>query len=305
MVNYYVNKKECSKSDDIEIEAFQKLKNMLTQSFMIVVMNLNEEIIEVNDNFTRKLKYTSSELYLKDYWVLNAGYHSEDFKRAVKISLQNGEQWSGEICQRAKNGELIWLKSTKIPLLDNRKVLQGYLVVSTDITEKKAMEKWRYLACHHELTNLPNRRMLTMSLDSYVSRMTHTSEKLTILFLDINKFKAINDRYGHIVGDQFLIEVGNRLSALPKLRNSIFHISGDEFMILIERNVNLEEQIQSILKVFSALFTIENYQFYASASIGGSVYPDHSADIKTVMKYANDAMFMAKRDEQNIFVMHH
>lgn len=303
-MNYYVNKKEDSNSDYIEIEDYQKLKNMLTQSFMIVVMNLNEEIIEVNEKFTRALKYTSSELYLKDYWILNSGYHSEDFKKSVKISLQNGEQWSGEICQRTKNEELIWLKSTMIPLLDDCQDLQGYLVVSTDITEKKAMEKWRYMACHHELTSLPNRRMLSMSLDSYVSRMTHTSEKLAILFLDINKFKMINDRYGHIVGDQFLIELGNRLSTLPLLRNSVFHISGDEFVILIEGIVNLEEQVQSILKVFSTQFMIENHQFYASASIGASVFPDHSTDIQTVIKYANAAMFTAKRDELKMFAMH-
>lgn len=305
MVISYLNEEECSKSDYIEVEAYRKLKTMLAESFMIAEVNVNGEITEVNDKFTRILKYTSSELYLKDYWILNSGYHSEDFKKEVTTSLQNGEQWSGEICQRTKNGEIIWLKSTMIPLLDDCENLQGYLVLAKDISAEKAMEKWRYLACHHELTNLPNRRKLNMSLDSYVSRRKDSSEKLTILFLDINKFKSINDRYGHIIGDQFLIEVGNRLSALFKLRNVVFHISGDEFVIMIEGIENLEEQIQSILKVFSAQFLIENHQFYVSASIGASVYPDHSTDMKTVIKYANAAMYSAKQDELNMFVMHH
>lgn len=301
---HYLNKKVHSRIENIETEAFQRLKDMLAQSFVVVVMNSKGEIVEVNDEFTEVLKYTSSELYLKDYWILNSGYHSEAFKKEVKTSLQNGGNWSGELCQRAKSGELVWLKSTMIPLLDDDKCLGGYMVVSTDITEKKAMEKWKFMACHHELTNLPNRRMLNFSVVSYVSRVKNKGGNLAILFLDINKFKTINDQYGHIVGDHFLIEVGNRLTSLPKLKDYVFHISGDEFVIIIEDVVNLGEQVQSILNLFNHLFIIEDHQFYANASIGASIYPDHSTDIQTVIKYANDAMFAAKRNEQKSFVMY-
>lgn len=166
------------------------------------------------------------------------------------------------------------------------------------------IEKWKHIACHHELTDLPNRRMLNLTVESYVSKKGHETEKLAILFLDINKFKAINDQYGHIIGDQFLKEIARRLLSLSKLKNRVFHISGDEFVIMIKGIANLEEQIQSILNLFNSLFTIENHQFYASVSIGASIYPAHSTDIYTVIKYANAAMFAAKRSEPKMFVMH-
>lgn len=289
---------------DMENEKIQTLKNMLTASFMIAVVNAEEEVIEVNEEFTKTLKYTSSELYMKDYWILNSGYHSEKFKKEVMRNLQKGEQWVGEICHRAKNGELVWLKSTKIPFLNDIKQLEGYLAVSVDITERKLMEKWKNLACRHELTNLPNRRMLDLSIESYVSRSQQNGTKLAVLFLDIDKFKTINDRYGHIAGDYFLKEVGNRLAWMPVLKECVYHISGDEFIIIIEDVVDLEVQMQKISELFNVPFMLDNNQFQASASIGGSIYPDHSLDIKNIIKYANDAMFSAKRDQQKSFVVH-
>ena len=289
---------------DMENEKIQTLKNMLTASFMIAVVNTDGEVIEVNEEFTKTLKYTSSELYMKDYWILNSGYHSEEFKKEVMRNLQKGEQWVGEICHRAKNGELVWLKSTKIPFVNDIKQLEGYLVVSVDITGEKMMAKWKSLAHRHELTNLPNRRMLDSSIESYVTRSQRNGTKLAVLFLDINKFKTINERYGHIVGDYFLKEVGNRLAEMPLLKDCVYHISGDEFIIIIEDVVDLEVQMQKISELFNVPFMIGNNQFRAGASIGGSIYPDHSQDIKTIIKYANDAMFLAKRDQQKSFAMY-
>ncbi|WP_018391881.1 GGDEF domain-containing protein [Bacillus sp. 37MA] len=163
----------------------------------------------------------------------------------------------------------------------------------------EAMGKWKYLALHHELTDLPNRRMLHMSMESYMARAHQQQTKLAVVLIDIDQFKEINDMFGHYAGDEFLIEMSNRLAALSEHHIQAFHLSGDEFMLLIELADNLKEKMERVTAVFDTPFQMDQNRILVSASIGVSLYPDQSIDAEKLIYYADKAMYRAKSSVEN------
>lgn len=301
MVNYFFNKAEENIERITTAKELELIKYALNQSVMLAVIDNEGKIIHINDNYRKTLKYSLADLYMQDFNVLNSGYHSEGFYHDIQRTLSTGEKWSGEICQRAKSGELYWLKSVIIPLDNDGNFPAQSMVVSVDITEQKNNGRWQYLACHNELTNLPNRRMLDLSIETYIGRVRQKRSKLAVLFLDINQFKTINDTYGHAIGDLFLKEVANRLANLPILKKHVFHLSGDEFVMILEDIENLEGQVHLIMSLFDSHFKLEPYQINASASIGISIYPDQATEREMLVNRADLAMFEAKQSGGNSY----
>lgn len=172
---------------------------------------------------------------------------------------------------------------------------QPYQYLNKDLTEA---EKWKYLALHHELTNLPNRRMLNMSLDRLIKEAVPGRRQLAVVVLDIDQFKSINDHWGHLVGDLFLKEIADRLFLFSSLhRFQVFHISGDEFVIVIniKPGENPAEKVDSILTVFDQPFVVNQRKFTVTCSMGMSLYPAQSTSIQELIHYADQAMYEAKR----------
>ena len=295
MVNYFFNKAEENIGQNPIAIELELIKYALNQSVMLAVIDQDGKILHINDIYRETLKYSLADLYMQDFNVLNSGYHSEGFYHDIQRTLSTGEKWSGEICQRAKTGELYWLKSVIIPMASNGERPAQSMIVSVDITEQKNNGRWQYLACHNELTGLPNRRMLDLSIDTYIGRVKQKQSKLAVLFLDINHFKAINDTYGHAIGDLFLKEVANRLANLPILKNRVFHLSGDEFVMILEDIENLEGQVHLIMALFYKSFKLQPYQIEVSASIGISIYPDQATNREKLINQADLAMFEAKQ----------
>ncbi len=304
MVNYFFSKDEENRERITIAKELELIKYALNQSVMLAVIDNEGKIIHINDNYRRTLKYSLTDLYMQDFNVLNSGYHSEGFYHDIQRTLSTGEKWSGEICQRAKNGELYWLKSVIIPLENDGNQPAQSMIVSVDITEQKNNGRWQYLACHSELTHLPNRRMFDLSINTYIERVKQKQSKLALLFLDINHFKDINDTYGHAVGDLFLKEVANRLTNLQILKNRVYHLSGDEFVMILEDTENLEGQVHLIMSSFKRTFTLQPYQIDASASIGISIFPDQATDSEMLVNQADLAMFEAKRCGGNSYQLY-
>lgn len=159
---------------------------------------------------------------------------------------------------------------------------------------KTELEKWKYLALHHELTKLPNRRMFYMSIKSYMERAHQTGKSLGIALIDIDEFKGINDLFGHSAGDLFLIETAKRLEALSEYNIEAFHLSGDEFLLLIEQADYLEQKMRQIEAVFDTPFLIKETRILVRASIGISLYPEQSRDTDKLLEYADIALYQAK-----------
>lgn len=173
------------------------------------------------------------------------------------------------------------------------------------VAKQTAMGKWEYLACHNELTHLPNRRMLNLLMESYLPFSQTTNKKLAFLFMDIDGLKSINDVYGHVKGDLFLKEVANRLAELSSEGIHAFHLSGDEFILLIERAESIDKPIQLIDSIFNSPFKFENHHFFAGASMGISFYPDHSTKLEELIDYADKAMYVAKSSFEKRYCIFH
>ncbi|KGR74918.1 GGDEF domain-containing protein [Ureibacillus sinduriensis] len=158
---------------------------------------------------------------------------------------------------------------------------------------------WKYLALHHELTELPNRRMLHMSMDGYLKMAKENGTSLAVVIIDLDKFKKINDIFGHFTGDALLIDVASRLTALSVYGIHAFHMSGDEFVLLIEQADELDGKLKLLKEIFDKPFYVENKQMPIGASIGISLFPKHSLDAGELLEYADRAMYKAKSSIEN------
>jgi len=181
---------------------------------------------------------------------------------------------------------------------------EAYLSVTTDITERRDMEgKLQYMAYYDQLTGLPNRYMLNDYLKKSLARCKRNLQKLAVMFLDLDRFKFINDTEGHDAGDALLTQVKDRLVGAVRESDIVGRIGGDEFIIVLE-NVEKPQVIkiaERIISTFTNPFIIRNQEFYISPSIGISIYPDHAQSGETLIKSADSAMYVAKKRGKNTY----
>ncbi|WP_060207617.1 sensor domain-containing diguanylate cyclase [Sporosarcina koreensis] len=274
------------------------VQHVLNQTFMIVQLTSEAKITDVNELFLDKFHYTADELEMSNYWDL-VNDEKADWP-GIWNEIQQGSQWNGESCLVTKYGKFKWLESTFIPIFSNG-VIQQVLTLHIDKTDQKNAENWKQLAFRHELTQLPNRRKLLISIDEYICRAEQHGTKFVVLFIDVNHFKLVNDRYGHAIGDLLLIEIGKRFVQLPFLDECLFHVGGDEFIVLLEDPINVDCVIESIFVEFNKEFELEGHGIEVSVSIGASMYPNDSTDARRLLELADDAMYEAKGKVGNAF----
>jgi len=265
----------------------------------IMVTNLNLKIIQINSAFTNITGFSYEEALGKTPSFLKSGKHDENFYKEIWEVLLKKGSWTGEIWNRRKNG-MIYPQSTSINTIkdENGKVL-NYVAVFSDISHRKQVEEQlRFLASHDSLTELPNRSVFSDRLKHALERGKRNAEKIAVMFLDLNKFKAINDDFGHAVGDKVLQTIGRRLSDCMRKSDTVSRLGGDEFTILLE-NVNGYTDCETVArKINNAInhpIVIGKSTFSVSASIGISIFPDHSQTIDGLMKQADYAMYQAKK----------
>jgi len=256
------------------------------------VLHLSPEgkIVEANASFLNLFHYDIDDIYLQHYQALLNG--CQDFL-AIRNTLESGERWTGESCLITKWGDLKWLQSTFIPIIDENGAIMTILTLHLDYTDQKNAVKWRQMAFQNELTHLPNRRELLSSMEQHICEAYQSHSRFAVLFMDINQFKSVNDVYGHHVGDMLLVEVGRRLSSIS-WEGQLFHMSGDEFVILIDDVFSLDHVIASIFDSIEKEFELETAQVKVSASIGISLFPDHSRNPQQLIQLADQAMYEAK-----------
>lgn len=223
----------------------------------------------------------------------------------IRDSLQEHNSWEGEIRCGQDLGEesfVRWLNITSIASSNNG-ADATYLGSFSDIEKREGFEnELRYLANYDSLTSLPNRRLLTDRMRHTLALSKRHDRSFAIIFVDLDRFKIINDTLGHAAGDELLIQVSERLQSQIRSSDTLARLGGDEFVLLIEE-INSRETIakisQNIIGQFSQAFHIENQEFTTSSSIGISVYPDDGDDIGTLMKNADTAMYAAKDNGRN------
>ncbi|MEK4229535.1 putative bifunctional diguanylate cyclase/phosphodiesterase [Solibacillus sp. FSL H8-0538] len=291
-------------SMDFSVVQLQDIKAALDQTSIVAVTDRKGTITLVNDQFCEISKYTRTELVGQDHRILNSGFHPKSFFREMWRTIGNGQTWHGEICNRAKDGSLYWVKTTIVPFLDELGQPYQYISIRTDITAQKNIKKIAHIAYHDDLTGLPNRRNLTKRIENEITNCARTGSKFALFFFDVNRFKNINDGLGHKVGDLFLKEIARRLNEIDVKVESFYRLNGDEFVYVLEDISLVEEMAERIINVFKNSFTFYDYEFYASISLGISIYPDHGQTLSKMLRTADIAMYAAKNKKGNYYYVY-
>ncbi len=286
---------------------------------LIYILNLKGEFSFVNNSVKRLLGYDRDDLIGKHYseiiadedrmkaeYLFNERRRESRSNRTVELGLKCNAASSSKPFQTSVCP--IELKSMGIYSVDSKgskkvSTYQGTYGVARDISSRKKAEKLiTYQAYHDLLTKLPNRAMLLDRLDLAVKQAARTGQTLIVMFLDLDRFKLINDSFGHVVGDQLLVEVADRLKAEIRTGDTLARLGGDEFMLLLPQpttRLQAESVAQKLIASLQQPFYLRGKEVYVNVSIGIAVFPDDSNDINTLIKNADMAMYEVKATGKN------
>jgi diguanylate cyclase (GGDEF)-like protein/PAS domain S-box-containing protein len=272
----------------------------------IVITDANHVILKINQSFTQITGFTDKEVIGHKMDILKSGLHNAEFYIGMWTTIQKSGYWQGEIWNRRKTGELYpeWLTITAVK--DEAGAVSHYVGTMLDITDRKAAEdEVRHMAHYDVLTDLPNRTLLTDRLHQALAQARREKAKLALMFLDLDKFKPVNDQLGHAIGDLLLREVAYRLQACMKRESdTVARLGGDEFVILLAQMDDEQEAATAAEKIVLAIsqpFDIEQHTINISTSIGIAIFPAHGMDVKALMKKADESMYQAKDAGRNCF----
>lgn len=269
----------------------------------VFVTDQNTRIIKVNPAFTMITGYSADEAIGKTTHMLSSGAHPPEFYKEMWTTLKANGSWQGEISNRRKNGEFYteWLSINEVRDQDGN--LTHYVALFSDISERKAEEAHMHNLAHYDpLTGLPNRTLLADRLQQAITAAKREKSHMALMFIDLDKFKPINDTLGHHIGDLMLKEVAKRMLACLRESDSAARIGGDEFVVLLPLLEAQSDAIAVAEKIRHALFQpfeLTGHSLNISSSIGVAVYPDHGSDEKTLLRNADTAMYFAKEAGRN------
>jgi len=295
----------------------EKLHRYIVNKSPDIVYMLDSEgrFTFVNKRIESLLGFTKQEILGKHYTEL---VHDDDIEKAQytfnERRTQNRAASNIEIRLKCKNNESKHFNTRVLPIEvnavgvyksgrieteaeDNPRFIGTY-GIARDITERiEAEEIIRYQAYHDMLTRLPNRALLKDRLQQAISQTKRSNKKLAVLFLDLDRFKVVNDTLGHMVGDQLLQAVSQRLQRCVREGDTLARIGGDEFTLLLPEISSVSDSEQVAEKIIATLkrpFSIEGHEFFISASIGIAHYPDDGVTMETLIKHADIAMYHVK-----------
>ena len=264
----------------------------------ILITDAQMRVLSVNRAFTQITGYDEAEVIGRTPSLLQSGYHDDAFYDEMWACIDAEGRWQGELWDRRKNGDIYptWASISTVHDADGR--ITNYFSVFSDITErKKAEERIHYLAYYDALTGLPNRALFYKLVDQALLEARRNRLHGALLFIDLNRFKPINDTLGHSVGDRLLQAVANRLRAALRTEDVVARLGGDEFVVGlfdIARRDHAAIVAQKLLAALEAPFVVDNHELKAGAAIGIAVYPQDGFDTETLLRLADIAMYRAK-----------
>lgn len=274
----------------------------------IMVTDTTGIILQVNRAFQEITGYSAEEVIGKRPSLLGSGRHDKTFYKEMWTQLQTTGYWSGEIWDRRKNGQIYPKCLTITAVKDDRGTVSEYVATFGDITERKRVEEEiRNLAFYDDLTKLPNRRLLQDRIEHALLAAARNGQYGALLFLDMDKFKLLNDTLGHHHGDIMLVEVANRLKFSVREADSVARIGGDEFVLLLEKvgeSINEASQKAALVaeKIRAALavpYHILNHVHHSTPSIGVRLFGADDSSVEDLLKHADAAMYEAKNGGRN------
>ncbi|MFH1302451.1 MAG: EAL domain-containing protein, partial [Planctomycetota bacterium] len=265
---------------------------------IVAITDVRGRILEVNDNFCEISGYSRDELLGANHRILRSDHHPMEFFKEMYRTIAKGKTWRGEICNRTKNGDLYWVDTTIVPLLNQLGKVGGYLTLRIDISEQKDLvERLQQLAHHDPLTGLPNRVAILESIQKVID--LRSGKHFALLFMDIDRFKLINDSLGHDVGDKLLQEFATRLRKSVRAADMIqaARLGGDEFVVLLDNISDPHDATlvaKRLMKTLAQPYELGGYTIYSKASVGIVTSEHLSETASEMLSNADMAMYEAK-----------
>ena len=272
----------------------------------IFICDMQERILVVNRSFEQLTGYSSEEVVGKTPRILQSGRHDERFYLEMWRTLISTGVWRGEIWNRRKTGELYaeWLSISVV--YDRAGTSTHYIGIFSDVTARKRdQEKILRLAQFDALTDLPNRVLLLERLNQTIQTAARKNIRVAVMFLDIDRFKEVNDSLGHHVGDLLLQTVGKRLTNVTRQgHDTVARMGGDEFVVIFPEVTDPKQMTkvaQKLLSCFLEPITLDQHHLTVTGSIGISIFPEDGSDAHELIRNADAAMYQAKNAGRNNF----
>ncbi|MDT8406190.1 MAG: EAL domain-containing protein [Methylococcales bacterium] len=293
---------------EIERRQNQQQLELATRIFQgaheaIITTNAKVEIIDVNPAFCQMSGYSREDALGKNPSFLKSNRHGPGFYQRLWEVLGRAGFWQGELWNVRQNGELYAQHGTISALKDSEGVVQYYIGMFTDVTEQKRQEELIWRQAHFDvLTDLPNRGYFQNHLEHELKRAERSGKCLALLFIDLDRFKEINDTLGHNAGDQLLKEVARRLQSVVRQTDTICRLGGDEFTVILpdlETRTDAEQVSTKILHALTQVIYLDQEPVHVSASIGMTFFPEDDSTLDSLVQNADQAMYAAKNMGRN------
>ncbi len=271
----------------------------------ILITDARNTILMVNPAFCRITGYSPEEVIGRTPRILSSGRHDRAFYDQLWRALENEGVWQGEIWNRRKDGQVYaeWLTINVVK--DWRGRVTHRIAVFSDITQRKTeSDRVQHMATHDALTGLPNRTLLAELLHKALADARRHGRRVAVLFLDLDRFKMVNDTLGHHAGDLLLQAVAQRLQASLRAGDAVARQGGDEFIMVLSEVNGIQDAAAVAEKVIAAVsqpYDLSGNEFFTSTSIGIAIFPEDGEDADSLLKNADAALYRAKDAGRNNF----
>ncbi len=270
----------------------------------VLITDCDAVILAVNPAFSRITGYSAEDVIGRNTSLLSSHRHDDDFYQNMWGDLLRAGYWEGEIWNRHKDGNPFLERLLINAVHGNDGKALHYVAVFNDITETHNKDNCiRHMAYHDALTGLPNRLMLEDRLTRAIEIARRRDRQLGLIFIDLDRFKDVNDILGHKIGDGLLVEIAGRITACIRSGDTLARLGGDEFVVLCEDVEQPEYYFsvaQKIIETVSSTIIIQSHTIHVGASVGIAIFPDDGKDSVTLMKSADTAMYAAKMNGRGI-----
>ncbi len=274
----------------------------------ILITDVDNKIIDVNEAFTTITGYSYDDVVGKNPKILQSGRNDQDFYAELWASLEKDGVWKGELWNRKKNGEEYVENATMSIVYDDKRRVQNYISVFTDITQQNRQHQELEHHAHYDLlTNLPNRVLFADRMKQAIAQAIRNHKLIAVAYIDIDGFKAVNDNYGHAIGDKLLILLAEQMRILLRESDTVSRVGGDEFIALfvdIQNEDSIIPFLNRLIETLAKPISIDSFPINISASIGVAFYPQKDKlDIEQIVRQADQAMYRAKMSGKNQYMI--
>ena len=282
----------------------RKLSTAVEQSAnSVVITDVNGIIEYVNPKFTAVSGYSREEAIGRNSRILKSDKQPDGYYADLWQTITSGREWQGEFCNKTRDGRQFWELASIAPIRDESGVITNYVAIKEDITARKIHEEQLYYQANFDsLTGLPNRHYFQKHLELQLELINLDNQYLTLMVLDIDNLKYVNDTFGHEFGDNLIKEIAKRLESVCGHSCVVSRFVGDEFTVIPPLTTDADDARQLAERIRDAMndvFTVKGTEIIATASIGVVVYPEDGECVESLLKNGEAAMYQAKKEGKN------